>query len=746
MRISQNNTPCKLLTTIPHAPTIKAFADATPVSPCTSYQSPANGLPPFPSEEAHAMATPTVHHRHEKLQIKLAAIESSPISLENFDSQVLTGRHKETRGRQDIEAAAMFPCLVPLAHKHTGIHAEGLLRLNFEEDSSPQAPLNVDENSPTFPSIDGLHCDILESSPTPRPRRKNCFVGSLDVGTSSSPSVRFVTKTNLRRDHTPPTTKNPIQSPIGMPEVNHDDDSVTTRARASNLAIPISAFEDSNISPHPPLSTSITDGNLFTGVDQTNQPNTQNAYDTEPVSDAEEYVDAQSDFSRSLEENRLLDGVTAASACTNKASKPTEKAHQREVFQGPMTALEDGSRPQDANKFEALSCITDSLEDQQAIPFPTEDDQIAAQLVSDLERASSQAESEIGGPSPIAQRPKINRKRKGDSEAPTTATKKTKISRQSQNFQILVKSREPIDIENDGLAPDANGVLPPLCVDVKPEEPESPTRISTTTAGSSDAGENTNQHTESVAAHASTNPESRSVSDETDLPASGDATVSVNHCAQFRRRSARLCRKSEAKQQSRRDCGVTIFDDDDDDDDARSAKAARDPKESRRPTRSESTKAHEHADDRFSTAGSTPASSAHVALTGTVYEMGAHDNETDHNHTSAQLLNPDDWHGLACDRNALDVTGAQVIRKDDATTDHRASPPNAWKAITKADTASCRIQTENSEGREILRGLSSLLEDIKQVKLGAEEERQMIQILFATVHEVQEAGRRYARP
>jgi len=122
---------------------------------------------------------PKARLRHDDSQIQFAAIESSPLAPEPANSNHLTDRQKEVKERQGLEAA-MFP-EIRSSPKSASRPAEYSLpklvfKRNYEQGSKPA----VDEEvSPLYPP-DILMNDFLGSSPTPASSKKGTDgIGSL---------------------------------------------------------------------------------------------------------------------------------------------------------------------------------------------------------------------------------------------------------------------------------------------------------------------------------------------------------------------------------------------------------------------------------------------------------------------------------------------------------------------------------------------------------------------------------------
>ena len=117
--------------------------------------------------------TPRARLRHDDSQIQFAAIESSPLQPEPVESQFLTTRQKEIRERQGREAAAMFPEIRSSPRSSSRSLDYGLPKLVFKptQNSAPTFAIN-EPASPTY-LPDVLMNELLGSSPTPSSKRSS---------------------------------------------------------------------------------------------------------------------------------------------------------------------------------------------------------------------------------------------------------------------------------------------------------------------------------------------------------------------------------------------------------------------------------------------------------------------------------------------------------------------------------------------------------------------------------------------
>ena len=164
-------------TTRPHTlvdvlPRVTESIKGLPLSPALSK------IAVFPVSPASARrgvkTTPKARLRHDDSQIQFAAIESSPLQSEPVESQ-LTDRQKEVKERQGREAAAMFPEIRSsprgTSHPTEYVLPKLVFKPSQNQDLAEKRATN-EETSPTY-LPDALMNDFLGSSPTPSSKRSS---------------------------------------------------------------------------------------------------------------------------------------------------------------------------------------------------------------------------------------------------------------------------------------------------------------------------------------------------------------------------------------------------------------------------------------------------------------------------------------------------------------------------------------------------------------------------------------------
>ena len=315
--------------------------------------------------------TPKARLRHDDSQIQFATIESSPLQSEPLESQYLTARQKEVKERQGHEAAAMFPDIrsSPRSTSRPIDYNLPKLVLKSAQNSTPKTIINED-TSPT--GLPALMNEFLGSSPTPSSKRSS----------------------DRRFDEDPPSSPPIIPSEFQIdqltdaPLANADHGPVQERANAEED--PSNHFADKNV----PTTKGYLPNDESNGAAETDPKPTNDQRDASntkappitadppPVSDFDIHVDAPSEPS---------------------LNKPS---------------AEDG----DAQ----TNDITHSFQSESSSRFSIEDDQVTAQLITEMERASSQQSAKQDEIEQSARRATKKRKRTADS--PGAENKKRRTS------------------------------------------------------------------------------------------------------------------------------------------------------------------------------------------------------------------------------------------------------------------------------------------------------------------------------
>lgn len=435
-------------------------------------------------KEQPPKTTPKARLRHDDSQIQFAAIESSPLASEVPDSQILTDRQREVRERQNLEAGIMFPDLRSTPKPRIRERGGVLPKLILKGTQASRTELDPDESCSVLPPVDDILDDIFGSSPTPRSSRRNSDQRSFSSGPPSSPLGKA--QLGAKPYDEPPLS----YTRLGQREVEIEREMVNNDDSTSAIYIRASA--------EPPNTTKISDKTIQLPLDksreQSLEPETRNILanglnqemtDINPPSDFEVFVDAPSDPLPTTESDVQGQRVelSTTSLQSIEISKASDYPLSHELIREPVTSYApgnvlEGAKSNDITLNEKeVSRITSSFEGSERSYFPSEDEQIAAQLVSDLERASSQAEAEMmGNASTITQSGKACKKRKFSTER-LGPTKKTKTLSKPQVFQVVIESRKSEDADDDYIVVDGDNHSYLADEELKEEHSSSPSRI-----------------------------------------------------------------------------------------------------------------------------------------------------------------------------------------------------------------------------------------------------------------------------
>ncbi|KAK4690662.1 hypothetical protein P7C71_g6179, partial [Lecanoromycetidae sp. Uapishka_2] len=333
------------------------------------------------SAQRRVKTTPKARLRHDDSQIQFAAVESSPLALEPLESHYLTDRQKEVKERQTREAAAMFPDIRSSPRSTSRTREYSLPKLVFNPKQNEPSKSSADDDiSPVFPP-DVLMNDFLGSSPTPGSSKK---CGN-----------------NQQSDDGPPSSPPFISSHLNVfdkmgPCLSHEDHSV---ALEENINHNLAGVEKQDLPIKDGVPNEIEDEQVDRQPHKTaNHPERVRIRSDEGImSDLSVYVDAP--------------------------SEPTI----------PPLAVDQAEKE--------LSHVTNSFQSQESSRYGTEDDQVTAQLVSEMERASSQQSQLLQAITKPAQKSsKPSRKRKGVFDFPPSANKKAKRNSASSSPQLIAET------------------------------------------------------------------------------------------------------------------------------------------------------------------------------------------------------------------------------------------------------------------------------------------------------------------
>lgn len=317
--------------------------------------------------------TPKARLRYNDSQIQFAAIDSSPLQPELAESQYLTDRQKEVKERQGREAAAMFPEIRSSPRSTSQPTEYNLPKLLLKSTRNPVPTSVIDKDTSPTHLPDALMNVFLGSSPTPTSKRSSERCS--DDGPSSPPPF-----------FSPPQNKQLPDVPLA-----HDDHA------------PIQVIVNAEDLP----------GDRFTGE---SLPSTKRySCNGEPISavvDAPEPVSEQEDASRL------------------KAPQIPVDAHPMSDFDiyvdaPSLPSLNETFTEHNDNQ---ANDVASSFRSDTSSHFSAEDDQVTAQLITEMERASSQQSAKHEETAKSAQGATKKRKRTADSSDMTKKTKRMPVS------------------------------------------------------------------------------------------------------------------------------------------------------------------------------------------------------------------------------------------------------------------------------------------------------------------------------
>ena len=341
--------------------------------------------PPSPARRG-VKTTPKARLRHDDSQIQFAAIESSPLQPEPVESQFLTGRQKEIRERQGREAAAMFPEIRSSPRSSSRSSDYVLPKLVFKSTQSPgpKSAINDEHASPTY-LPDVLMNELLGSSPTPSSKRSSDRRSDEDPQ-SSSPCVSSHFQINQLADvpletegHAPAQVMAKTEE---YPSTHFVDESLPNLKEYPSNCESTKAIKDA------PTSTNEHE-------DASNLEAPQVPVEAQPISETDVCIDAP-----------------PASSLSKPSAQP------------------DDNQPND---------MANSFQSEGSSHFSVDEDQINAQLITEIERASQNSTKQYET-AQSAQGVTKKRKRTVESTNMEKRVKRTSASLDSQAIAELPRT------------------------------------------------------------------------------------------------------------------------------------------------------------------------------------------------------------------------------------------------------------------------------------------------------------------
>lgn len=614
--------------------------------------------------------TPKARLRHDDSQIQFAAIESSPLQPEPLESQYLTDRQREIKERQVREAAAMFPEIGSSPRSNSRPADYILPKLVFKSTQSTAAESAADEEtSPTY-LPDALMNEFLGSSPTPSSKRLSDR--HTDDPQSSPPfisshlQIRQLADAPLAHEDRAPVKV--IVNAEEYPGNRFTDERLPSTKDYTSDGVSINAIEDA---PRP------VDGQAK------NASNMKAPYvlvDAHPMSDFDIYVDAPS---------------------APSVNQPSTKRNENQFNDAMSSFQSEGSSH-----------------------FSVEDDQVTAQLITEMEQASSQQSAK---PDRTAQSERETTKKRKRTADLLNANKKIKRTLASSSPLAAVEVPRPGETVADCVMIDvreADRSRPVLPRQIKRERSESPSFLKST-----QAVEETPVVEKKPVVRPRNSSVSQSSSQEQDTPMTARKAIGRprgSRNSQVKREEAEKEPASALRKSTRvseRLGGSTT------------SSPHMSPAASQ-----ESTKR-----GQWIALGKTPGRGMFRWLqrsSGSLEDLGT-PTASSANEGNAEGFN--EQPGVQ-DSQRQDLLPANHPPENQITTDSkdRESVANQRAGETESKgSGGVETEGEAATGQGILQMFQSMLDNIKRVTFGPEEERAMVGILFESVKEVHEAGRRH---
>ena len=604
--------------------------------------------------------TPKERRRHEDPRIRFAAVESSPLAPEAVDSQHLTDRQKEVKERQANEAAAMFPEISSTSRSSSRPVEYHLPKLVLKPTTNQDGRSSVnDEASPILPP-DILMNDFLGSSPTPSSSKKDKEQVYDDECPSSPPYVR--------------------------PQSDEIQDVDMDLTIGDNVDLKTGEY-DKHRSPIMNAKSPITKVSF----------------------------EAKGEREVMYEVSSLLNGHLEAPTSNVAPVLPDERIlSDQDVF---VDAPAQPIAEQSMGEPEA-SQVTDSFQSQKPAQSVAEDDQAAAQLIGEMERASSQHVEATEDT--MRSRAGTGRKRKSTSDHPLSANKKQRSTSVSPSHQGIAAIARPGVAVADCVMIDVREVEggPGGSQHIKRERSPSPSIITATQFEQGTAPSRRKsgrpRRTSRVNQLSQETPPIRRSPRETHVKTEPDLVIETTPIPYSTRRSSRLSETSTRR--------------------------------GPRSTDGSQKKIHPAVSpsDDHSIAISSKTSKSGRPRQGRNHKMSQDQDST----LDADSLGPatnDGGVGMAVDETrAATSVDRQARRVSQPEKDRLSLPNQPSDGLESRADAALEARGEVPTAQWILQGFKNLLHNIKQVTLGPEDERAMVGILFESVKEVHEAGRRNA--
>ena len=449
----------------------------------------ARSTPKATERKTEAKSTPTRRLRHDDSQIQFAAIDSSPLESDALDSQLLTDRQKEVTERQRLEAAAMFPGLGSSHPVRTRDPEDALPKLFLSVDRRSYEKVDVDDTeSPTLPPVDALMNGFIPSSPSSRSNQKRSDATVKDNASRSSPPAATVQAGALSVDgppSSPPRMHQGYDEPPAMDEVASR---VIPGSQYHDREMPFVDHEMQNPAPVSPPKAKLDISSCDLQVAVSFQVEPYSPAGDHYASDLDIFVDAHSSpvpssppTSAALREDALestqkLELPNTQDETTNTAAHDAATSEEGNPRTVGDVLLQDEDRTVSTCQEDVIA-INDSFQAASLHSSPGYEKQTSAQLVNDLERASSQVELHSAAAIEAEiQSSQTKQKRKRAPESPAHSPKKAKVRAPRKTVQVVIEGRQTapaVEELHDCIVVDTSAVKAcrhPLSQETKPEQ------------------------------------------------------------------------------------------------------------------------------------------------------------------------------------------------------------------------------------------------------------------------------------
>lgn len=392
---------------------------------------------------------PKARLRHNDSQIHFAPIDSSPLSFDDTDSQLLTDHQKEIKERQTHDAA-IFPKLGSSPQSNSRKRDQGLPRLNLGVSGQSRGAMEpVDQTSPILPIIDGNLEEFLGSSPTPRSSRKYSSNPLSDGGPPSSPpgapSLAAAFPNQANQEASAAVVEDNLQI-----QGNRDLETETLhQSRYLEEQQIAEVVDDCNVitSDHTEAAR-VVKSHFQRGVPGKDD-NTDGNSGIQVFSDFDVYVDAPADpppgsSSEGGVNNHKPESAFVVPSSPEPPRSSRVEQESRPTDDAPQARTLEQASDAPAEDDDSTSRVMDSFVGRSS-QYSNDDEEISAQLAADIDRATSQAERARGGQQATGK----TKKRKRGGSTSTTSTKRLRRSTRAQQCQVVVESRKPDDITED---------------------------------------------------------------------------------------------------------------------------------------------------------------------------------------------------------------------------------------------------------------------------------------------------------